>query len=230
MPSILYYFLCCFNYTGALDLIIGLPTALDNAMVTREAEVLLLTRANFERLFSKKYGQYAIKELRDRLKMRLYMYIHRSDTLHASMKSSFFKYLIFLLQNDNAVMQLRKQKQKEKEEKKGLRKNHVSESRYDAKEAEQMSGMLKLLDLDPKTTHVKLPSVESSQKIINEIEEGLSMWIENSRSGSGHNSPCTASPRVQRRGSISTLYPSSGRNVSKFVSLFKTKRCFDKEF
>lgn len=206
-----------FLITGALDIMVGLPTAIDNAMVTREAEVLLLSRANFERLFSRKYAQTTVQEVKERLKMRLYMYIHRSDSLHTAGKAAFFKYLIFLLQNDNAVMLLRKQKQKEKEEKKGLRKQFDDDPKYDAKEAEQMSGMLKLLDLDPKTTHVRLPSVESSQKVINEIEKGLNAWIERSRGGSGHNSPASASPRVQRRGSIPTLYPSSngnGRNVS----------------
>ena len=185
-------------------------------MVTREAEVLLLSRANFERLFGRKYGQTTIQELRERLKMRLYMYIHRSDSLHTAVKSSFFKYLIFLLQNENAVMQLRKQKQRDKEEKNGLRKQFEGESKYDAKEAEQVSGMLKLLDLDPKTTHIRLPTVESSQKVINEIEEGLNSWIERSRGGSGHNSPMSASPRAQRRGSIGALLGNgNGRNVRR---------------
>lgn len=189
-------------------------------MVTREAEVLLLTRANFERLFSRKYAQTSVQELRERLKMRLYMYIHRCDSLHSTVKSSFFKYVIFLLQNENAVLELRKQKQREREEKKGLIKQ-TDDAKYDAKEAEQMIGMLKLLDLNPKTTHVKLPAVESSQKVINEIEEGLNAWIERSRGGSGSNSPSTASPVVtRRRGSVGTVVSGLAMSLLAFLVLF----------
>ncbi|XP_053403282.1 uncharacterized protein LOC123553732 [Mercenaria mercenaria] len=96
------------------------------------------------------------------------------------------KILTFLLQDDSAVDDLRKKKRREREIKKGLIHNLDDDDDSDkksAKEAEQISGMMKMLDMNPKTTHGRLPTVESSQRVINEIEAGLRNWIETTRGG-----------------------------------------------
>lgn len=174
---------------GAHAVALGLPTSLDNAMVTREAEVLMLSRANFERLFNRKYAQGTLKKMRERLILRLYLYIHRAESVHPELKSPFLKFLTFLLQDERAVDDLKKRKRREREIKKGLIHNvdeDESEFKEGTKEAEQFEGMLKMLDINPKAAHKKLPSVESSQRVIDEIEAGLRSWVERSRSG---NSP-----------------------------------------
>ncbi|XP_052784819.1 uncharacterized protein LOC128220453 isoform X2 [Mya arenaria] len=173
---------------GAIDILLGLPTYLDNAMVTREAEVLVLSRENYSRLFTKKAAQATVATLRERLTMRLYLYIHRSEGLVPPVQSPFLKYLTFLLHDENAVMELRRMKRKEIEEKRGLRHARDEEDTHmSSKEAERMSGMLKMLDIKPGDRQNKrLPSMESSQRVINEIDAGLKGWVERSRGDSPH--------------------------------------------
>ena len=68
-----------------------------------------------------------------------------------------FRFLTFLLQDENAVMELRRMKRKEMEERRGLRHaRDVEEEAMDSKEAERMSGMFKMLDI--KVWTVKLIS------------------------------------------------------------------------
>ena len=74
-----------------MDIVLGLPTYIDNAMVTREAEVLVLSRENYARLFNKKAAQATLASLRERFTMRLYLYIHRSEGLVPPIPSPFLK-------------------------------------------------------------------------------------------------------------------------------------------
>ncbi|XP_052217080.1 uncharacterized protein LOC127834962 isoform X3 [Dreissena polymorpha] len=173
---------------GATSVVLGLPNSLDNAMITRESEILVLSKNNYDRLFNKKFAQKTLANLRERLTMRIYLYIHRCDTLHQAIGTPFLKYLIFLLQDDNAVEELRRTKRRELEEKRGLRTQTYEETeKYDSKEALQMANMLKLLNINPKDRgQGRLPSVESSQRVINEIEEGLRSWVERSRGDSSN--------------------------------------------
>lgn len=178
-----------FYYTGALDVVLALPTSLDNAMVTSEAEVLFLSRENFNRLFNRKYAQNTLKKMRERLILRLYLYIHRADSLHHHLTSPFLKFLSFLLQDPSAVEDLKKKKRREREIKKGLIHNldeDDTDANYVSKNADEISGMLKMLDMDPKSSKIRLPTVESSQRVINEIDEGLRNWVQTTR---GTNSP-----------------------------------------
>ncbi|KAL4220376.1 hypothetical protein ACF0H5_020781 [Mactra antiquata] len=181
---------------GSFDVVLRLPTCLDNAMVTRESEVLLLSRENYERLFNRKYAHDTVRKLKERMKMRLYLYINRAEMLHSSLKSPFLKFLSFLLDDDNAVEDLKRMKRREREEKRGLlhETSHPRDDlKYGSKEAKEMNSMLKLLDINPKSTQGRLPAMESSERIIKEIEDGLKSWVERSR-GSSPNSAIMLEP------------------------------------
>ncbi|WAR27359.1 KAPR-like protein [Mya arenaria] len=142
---------------GAIDILLGLPTYLDNAMVTREAEVLVLSRENYSRLFTKKAAQATVATLRERLTMRLYLYIHRSEGLVPPVQSPFLKYLTFLLHDENAVMELRRMKRKEIEEKRGLRHARDEEDTHmSSKEAERIQETVKTNACRPWRVHSAL--------------------------------------------------------------------------
>lgn len=181
-------------------------------MVTREAEVLLLSRENFVRLFDRKYAQHSMTRLRERLINRLYLYIHRAEALHHELTSPFLKYLTFLLHDDSAVDKLKKKKRREKEIKKGLIHNlDDDEFGKTNKDDEKISGMLKMLDINPRTTHGRLPTVESGQRVINEIEAGLKNWVETTRRGG---SPLTSGSPVPTQQNLLSVVPTTGRRKS----------------
>lgn len=174
-------------FAGAFEVVLRLPTCLDNAMVTRESEVLLLSLENYDRLFNRKYAHGTVQKLKERMKMRLYLYIHRAEMLHSALKSPFLKFLSFLLDDDNAVDDLKRSKRREREDKKGLLHDtgHGREDlKHGSREAKEMNNMLKMLDINPKTTQGRLPAMESSERVIREIEAGLNSWVERSRGSS----------------------------------------------
>lgn len=200
---------CLLYYAGALDVVLGLRTCLDNAMVTSEAEVLFLSRENFNRLFNRKYAQTTLRHIRERLIMRLYLYIHRADSLHHHLTSPFLKFLSFMLQDPSAVEDLKKKKRREREIKRGLSHNvdqDDTDANYVSKNADEISGMLKMLDMDPKSSKIRLPAVESSQRVINEIDEGLRNWVETTRG--------TNSPVPNQQSSLASPTKRSGRHSS----------------
>lgn len=167
---------------GALEIILGLNSYIENALVTREAGVLVLSKENYQRFFTKKFAQKAVEVLRERLTMRLYLYIHRSEGSETG--SPFLKFLTYMLQDSEALNQLKRMKRKEKEVKAGI----VSQSDIDsadarsrARDAKEMAVMMKKLGVKPSVTYEHGPWNEASQKVLEQIEKGYMSYIERSR-------------------------------------------------
>lgn len=172
-----------FCIAGATEIILGLSTYLENATVTREAGVLVLSKENFQRFFTKRFAQKAIETLRERLTMRLYLYIHRTESIDES-GSPFLKFLTYMLQDSEALNQLKRMKRKEKEAKAGI----VTQSDIDnadarrrAHDAKEMALMMKKLGVKPSVTYEHGPWNEASQKVLEQIEKGYMSYIERSR-------------------------------------------------
>ena len=175
-------------------------------MVTREAEILQLSKENHERLFSRKYAQRSIRSLRERMTMRLYLYIHRSESFDSKQKSPFLKFLSFVVHDEGALADLKRLKRKERDDRNRDSPNFASEidgldeDKFKSKDAEEVSNMLKLLDIRPNTPQGRLPSLCTSQRVLNEIEAGLQGWVETTQRGG--DSPELKSTRVSRHSSF----------------------------
>ena len=150
----------------------------------------MLSKENFERLFTKRYAQKSVRSLRERLTMRLYLYIHRSESFDSRQTSPFLKFLSYAVHDENALSEFRKLKRKEREAKNSRDSpsfaneiDELDEDKFKSKDAEEVSNMLKLLDIRPNTPQGRLPSVGTSQRVINDIEAGLKGWVERTRRG-----------------------------------------------
>lgn len=168
---------------GATELILGLGTYLENATITREAGVLVLSKENFQRFFTKKFSVKAMEVLRERLTMRLYLYIHRSESFDES-GSPFLKFLTYMLQDSEALNQLKRMKQKEKEAKAGhmtLSDIELADARSRAHDAKEMAIMMKKLGVKPSSTYEHGPWNEASQKVLEQIEKGYMSYLEMTR-------------------------------------------------
>lgn len=183
---------------GALEFLVGLTTSLENANVTREADVLLLSKENFDRLFYKKHSANTIQILRERLTMRLYLYINRSehDKKTPLQKSAFLRFLSFMLQDENALQDLKKMKRKERERPDTVTGVDLVDNGRSNKESQEMANMLKMLDMKHSTVG-RLPSMGSSEKVIKDIEAGLKSWVD--RSKGTHSPEIRGSPRLRQK-------------------------------
>ena len=115
--------------------------------------------------------------------MRLYLYIHRSESFDES-GSPFLKFLTYMLQDSEALNQLKRMKQKEKEAKAGhmtLSDLELADARSRAHDAKEMAIMMKKLGVKPSSTYEHGPWNEASQKVLEEIEKGYMSYLEMTR-------------------------------------------------
>ena len=189
--------------SGALEIILGLNTYIETSLVTRETGVLVLSKENFQRLFNRKFAIKSVSIMRERLTMRLYLYIHRSEGTEDG--SPFLKFLTYMLHDSDALDQLKRMKRKEREAKKGIVSQSDldnAEARSRARDAKEMALMMKKLNVKPSVTYDHGPWNEASNKVIEHIESGYHGYIERARSR-GAVSP--KDTKVKRNGGSSYL-------------------------
>ena len=166
-----------------MEIILGLNTYIETSLVTRETGVLVLSKENFQRLFNRKFAAKTLSILRERLTMRLYLYIHRSEGSEDG--SPFLKFLTYMLQDSDALDRLKLMKRKEREAKQGIVSQSdidLADARSKARDAKEMALMMKKLNVKPSVTYDHGPWNEASHKVIEQIESGYHSYIERARS------------------------------------------------
>ncbi|KAK3596919.1 hypothetical protein CHS0354_031697 [Potamilus streckersoni] len=165
------------EYVGILEVALGLSSYLETARITTESCVLVLSKENYERLFQRRFANYTLQKMKETLTFRLYLYIHRSSRVDAP----FLKFLTFMLQDGKSLKSLQKQKNKSTETTtQNLHGLELYEKKENDTDTEKLENMMKILDLKG-ISKTRIPEVETSQRIMNEIETGLNRWIIRSR-------------------------------------------------
>ncbi|XP_061171730.1 uncharacterized protein LOC133181212 isoform X2 [Saccostrea echinata] len=167
---------------GATETLLGLKTYMENANVTRKTELLSLSTGNYQRLFTKKSATRSIDLLKNVMVSRLYLYIHRTQlSLH---NASLLKYLSLKLRDPESLKQLRSRHIKKPKAKQEKHKEYfygAFNSRRCDKEEENIRSFLKTMGVYYISTDNSLPELETSQRVLADLNDHLSDWLKRTR-------------------------------------------------
>ncbi|OWF40518.1 uncharacterized protein LOC110463646 [Mizuhopecten yessoensis] len=183
---------------GALELVIGLPTFIETCTVTRSSEILVLSKANYQRLFHRRSAARAVDMLKDTLCMRLFLYIHRSQLSDAY--APFLKYLTIKLR-DTESLKLLKSKHKRRTgngDKEFLYYGFYEYSRLE-KHDQGLVKLMKVLDIHYMGLDSFLPELETSTRVLMELEKQMKDWKHRSRGGGGQTEGSSKETQSTRR-------------------------------
>ncbi|XP_033760941.1 uncharacterized protein LOC117342790 [Pecten maximus] len=169
---------------GALELVVGLPTFIETCTVTRSSEILVLSKANYQRLFHRRSASRAVDMLKHTLCMRLFLYIHRAQLSDAY--APFLKYLTIKLR-DTESLKLLKSKHKRRtanSDKEFLYYGFYEYTRLE-KHDQGLVKLMKVLDIHYMGLDSYLPELETSTRVLMELDKQMKEWIHRSRGGDG---------------------------------------------
>lgn len=159
---------------GAVEVILGLKTYLESTTATRDSEVLVLSTNNYNRLFTRKSSGRSVDMLKEMLCQRYYMYIHRSDL--SVIDSTFLKYLTIKMLEADSIKRLKNRYRKKQE--------FTEQDFYEAyrifrkmeKENDSVLNLMKVLDINFLFFDTTLPELETSKKVLTNLEDRMTQW------------------------------------------------------
>ncbi|CAC5415180.1 unnamed protein product [Mytilus coruscus] len=180
---------------GAVEVIVGLKTYLETTTVTRESDVLVLSTNNYNRLFNRKSSARSVDMLKEMLCQRYFMYIHRSNL--SVIDATFLKYLTIKMLDTESIKLLKTRHRK---------KNEFTEHDfYEAyrifkkmeKENDSIINLMKILDINFLFFDTTLPELETSKKVLTDLEYRMTQWRERSK---GEERPGTSTSKYITNG------------------------------
>ncbi|XP_076096852.1 uncharacterized protein LOC143067454 [Mytilus galloprovincialis] len=180
---------------GAVEVIVGLKTHLETTTVTRESDVLVLSTNNYNRLFNRKSSARSVDMLKEMLCQRYFMYIHRSNL--SVIDATFLKYLTIKMLDTESIKLLKTRHN---------RKNEFTEHDfYEAyrifkkmeKENDSIISLMKILDINFLFFDTTLPELETSKKVLTDLEYRMTQWRERSK---GEEKPGTSTSKHIKNG------------------------------
>lgn len=140
----------------------------------RESEVLVLSTNNYHRLFNRKSSAKSVDLLKEMLCQRYYLYIHRSNL--SVIDASFLKYLTIKMLDTESIKLLKSRHRKKQE--------LTEQDFYDAyrifkrmeKENNGILNLMKILDINFLFFDTTLPQLETSKKVLTDLETRMSQW------------------------------------------------------
>lgn len=159
---------------GAVEVILGLKTYLETTIVTRESQVLVLSTNNYNRLFNRKSSSRSVDMLKEMLCQRYYLYIHRSNL--SVIDASFLKYLTIKMLDIESIKLLKSRHRKKQE--------FTEQDFYEAyrifkkmeKENNSILNLMKILDINFLFFDTTLPELETSKKVLTDLETRMTQW------------------------------------------------------
>ncbi|GFO08771.1 CAMP-dependent protein kinase regulatory subunit [Plakobranchus ocellatus] len=154
---------------GAVEMLLGLESHIETAIAPGECELLMLRRAQFERLFRRKYAAVTLEKLREAQAQKLCLYIYQSDPSRVE----FLKFLNMRLMDSSVLQEVKKSKHAKARQAANIGAQKITKS----VEEKDIISVLKRLHMNSDSA-AELPPEDMSEIALAKMDRRLRVWSE----------------------------------------------------